>query len=208
MGEIRLRFPPSPTGYLHIGGARTALYNWLYAKQTGGKLVLRIEDTDLERSTEESIQGIVEGLDWLGLDFDEGPYLQSDFAHQHAEAAEKLLKSGAAYKCFCSKEELEAKREAAMAAKQSHVGYDGVPERQGQIAYDDLIMGRIAADYEQLEDFVIVRSNGAPLYLLCNVVDDIRDRISHVVRGQDHMTNTLKQILLYEALGAPLAICR
>ncbi len=229
MEEIRLRFPPSPTGYLHIGGARTALYNWLYAKQTGGKLVLRIEDTDLERSTEESVQGIVEGLDWLGIDFDEGPYLQSDFARQHAEAAEKLLETGAAYKCFCSKEELEAKREAAVAAKQSHVGYDGtcrhlsseevaekeaanipyvirfrVPERKGQIAYDDLIMGRIAANYDQLEDFVIVRSNGAPLYLLCNVVDDIRDRISHVVRGQDHMTNTLKQILLYEALGAPL----
>lgn len=229
MGETRLRFPPSPTGYLHIGGARTALYNWLYVKKTGGKLILRIEDTDTERSSQESIEGIIEGLDWLGLDFDEGPYFQSEFATEHKQAAQKLLNSGAAYKCFCSKEELDAKREAAKAAKKSHVGYDGtcrnltkeeveakeaagvasvlrfkVPERLGQIAYDDLIMGRIAADYKELDDFVIVRSNGTPLYLLCNVVDDIRDRISHVIRGQDHMTNTLKQILLYEALGATL----
>ncbi len=229
MGETRLRFPPSPTGYLHIGGARTALYNWLYAKQTGGSLILRIEDTDTERSTDESIQGIIDGLDWLGIDFDEGPYFQTDFEADHCAAAARLLETGAVYKCFCTREELEAKRTAAKEAKRAHTGYDGtcrhlsaddvtekeaaglpfvlrfkVPRREGEVAYDDLIMGRIAAAYSQLEDFVLVRSNGKPLYLLCNVVDDIRDRITHVVRGQDHMTNTLKQVLIYEALGAPL----
>ena len=230
MTETRLRFPPSPTGYLHIGGARTALYNWLYAKKHDGKLILRIEDTDAERSTEESIKGIVEGLDWLGIDFDEGPYFQTEFAEDHKEAAQKLLSEGKAYKCFCTKEELDAKREAALAAKQS-LGYDRtcrnlsedevkekeaaglpsvirfkVPDRDGKIGYDDEILGRIEADYKEIDDFVIVRSNGMPLYLLCNVVDDIRDRISHVIRGQDHMTNTLKQILLYEALEAPVPV--
>ena len=230
MTEIRLRFPPSPTGYLHIGGARTALYNWLYAKKHGGKLILRIEDTDAERSTEESIQGILEGLEWLGIDFDEGPYFQTDFDSDHKAAAAKLLAEGKAYKCFCTKEELDAKREAALAAKQN-IGYDRtcrnltaeeiaakeaagipsvirfkVPDRTGKIGYDDQILGRIEADYKEIDDFVIVRSNGKPLYLLCNVVDDIRDRISHVIRGQDHMTNTLKQILLYEALDAPVPL--
>ncbi|WP_163339627.1 glutamate--tRNA ligase [Desulfopila sp. IMCC35008] len=230
MTEVRLRFPPSPTGYLHIGGARTALYNWLFAKKNNGKLILRIEDTDTERSTDESIQGIIEGLEWLGIDFDEGPYFQTTFDGDHKAAAERLLQEGKAYKCFCTKEELDAKREAALAAKQS-LGYDRtcrnlsaeevaakeaagtpsvirfkVPEREGRLGYDDSILGRIEADYKELDDFVIVRSNGKPLYLLCNVVDDIRDRISHVIRGQDHMTNTLKQILLYEALEAPVPI--
>lgn len=229
MGETRLRFPPSPTGYLHIGGARTALYNWLYVKQTGGTFILRIEDTDTERSSQESIKGILEGLEWLGLDFDEGPYFQSEFHSEHKHAAQTLLASGAAYKCFCTKEELERKREAAKAAKLSNTGYDGtcrtltpkeieekeaaglssvirfkVPGRVGRLGYDDLIMEHIHTDYKELDDFVIVRSNGSPLYLLCNVVDDIRDRITHVIRGQDHMTNTFKQILLYEALNAPL----
>lgn len=228
MTETRLRFPPSPTGYLHIGGARTALYNWLYAKKTGGKLILRIEDTDTERSSEESISGIIEGLNWLGIDWDEGPYFQSDFSDDHKNAAITLLNTGQAYKCFCSKEDLDKKREAAMAAK-GRVGYDGtcrelsadqitkkeaegapsvirfkVPEKKGTIGYDDKVLGRIESDFKELDDFVIVRSNGNPLYLLCNVVDDIRDRITHVVRGQDHMTNTLKQVLLYEALEAPL----
>ncbi|PID75655.1 MAG: glutamate--tRNA ligase [Deltaproteobacteria bacterium] len=229
MTEVRLRFPPSPTGYLHIGGARTALYNWLYAKKHKGKLILRIEDTDGERSTDESIQGIVEGLDWLGIDYDEGPYSQSDFAQEHVQAAQNLLAQGLAYKCFCTKEELEVKREAAVAAK-TRLGYDRtcrhltpeevaekeaslpyvirfkIPDRAGTLGYDDKILGRIESTYEEMDDFVIVRSNGKPLYLLCNVVDDIRDRISHVIRGQDHMTNTLKQILLYEALDAPCPI--
>jgi len=230
MQETRLRFPPSPTGYLHIGGARTALYNWLYAKKTGGSLILRIEDTDADRSTEDSIHGIIDGLNWLGIDWDEGPYFQTDFSGDHREAAERLVRDGKAYHCFCSKEELDRKREAALKAKTS-LGYDGtcrnlsedevaekkasgldsvirfrVPERQGKIGYDDEVLGRIESDYREIDDFVIVRSNGSPLYLLCNVVDDIRDRISHVVRGQDHMTNTIKQLLLYEALDAPVPV--
>jgi len=230
MQETRLRFPPSPTGYLHIGGARTALYNWLYVKKTGGKLILRIEDTDEDRSSKESIDGIIDGLTWLGIDWDEGPYFQTDFSDEHRQAAQRLVEEGKAYPCFCSKEVLEQKREAALAAKQN-VGYDGtcrhlspgqlrekqqqntpyvirfkVPDREGKIGYDDEVLGRIESSYRELDDFVIVRSNGSPLYLLCNVVDDIRDRISHVVRGQDHMTNTIKQLLLYEALNAPVPV--
>jgi len=231
MEEVRVRFPPSPTGYLHIGGARTALFNWLFAKQHGGKLILRIEDTDEERSTQASIDGIIDGLQWLGLDWDEGPYFQTEFAADHIAAANRLLASGHAYKCFCTKEELEKKREAALAEKKSEVGYDGacrhlsaeqirereaegipatirfkVPERQGTLFYDDEVLGRIERAYSEIEDFVIVRSNGKPLYLLCNVVDDIRDRITHVIRGQDHMTNTTRQVLLYEALEAELPV--
>ncbi len=231
MEEVRVRFPPSPTGYLHIGGARTALFNWLFAKQHGGKLILRIEDTDEERSTQASIDGIIEGMQWLGITWDEGPYFQTEFADDHVAAAHRLLESGQAYKCFCTKEELEQKREAAMAEKKSEVGYDGtcrhltpeqvqekeaqgipavirfkVPERQGTLFYDDEVLGRIERAYSEVEDFVIVRSNGKPLYLLCNVVDDIRDRITHIIRGQDHMTNTTRQVLLYEALGARLPV--
>lgn len=230
MTETRLRFPPSPTGYLHIGGARTALYNWLYVKKTGGKLILRIEDTDTERSSQESIQGILDSLNWLGLDWDEGPYFQTEFSQNHKDAAEKLLQQSSAYKCFCTKEALDSKREAALAAKKS-LGYDRtcraltqeqidekeaagipsvirfkVPDRQGSIGYDDKILGRIESNYSEIDDFVIVRSNGKPLYLLCNVVDDIRDRITHVIRGQDHMTNTIKQLLLYEALDAEIPV--
>lgn len=231
MEEVRVRFPPSPTGYLHIGGARTALFNWLFAKQHNGKLILRIEDTDEERSTQASIDGIIEGMQWLGITWDEGPYFQTEFAEDHVAAAHRLLESGQAYKCFCTKEELEQKREAAMAEKKSEVGYDGtcrhltpeqvqdkeaqgipavirfkVPQRQGTLFYDDEVLGRIERAYSEVEDFVIVRSNGKPLYLLCNVVDDIRDRITHIIRGQDHMTNTTRQVLLYEALGAKLPV--
>ena len=226
MSEVRVRFPPSPTGYLHIGGARTAIVNWLYAKKHNGKLILRIEDTDAERSTKESIQGIIDGLNWLGIDWDEGPYFQTEFKKDHAQAAAKMLAEGNAYKCFCSKETLEKKREAALAAKKD-VKYDGTcrhlspeeisdreaqgipsvvrfktPQKEGGVSYDDKVLGTITRSYSDIEDFVIVRSNGKPLYLLCNVVDDIRDRISHVIRGQDHLTNTTRQILLYNALGA------
>ncbi len=226
--EVRLRFPPSPTGYLHIGGARTALLNWLYAKKHGGTLVLRIEDTDAERSTKESIQGIIDGLEWLGIDWDEGPYFQTEFADDHKKAASTLLESGHAYKCFCTKEELDAKRDTAMANKTA-VGYDKtcrhlsreevqekedaglpfvirmkVPSEDGFVSYDDKVLGKMRRNYSDIEDFVIVRSNGKPLYLLCNVVDDIRDRITHIVRGQDHLTNTHRQILVYKALGATI----
>ncbi|OCC15755.1 Glutamyl-tRNA synthetase [Dissulfuribacter thermophilus] len=225
MSEVIVRFPPSPTGYLHIGGARTAIFNWLYAKKHNGKFILRIEDTDVERSTKESVEGILDGLKWLGLDWDEGPYFQSDFQEEHIETAKRLLNEGKAYKCFCTKEELERKRKQALQEKRS-IGYDGtcrnlteaeirekeamglpyvirfkVPKRSGRIGYDDQVLGRIEKDYSEIEDFVIVRSNGRPLYLLCNVVDDIRDGITHIIRGQDHMANTIRQILIYEALG-------
>jgi glutamyl-tRNA synthetase len=231
MEEVRVRFPPSPTGYLHIGGARTALFNWLFAKKHNGKLILRIEDTDEERSTQTSIIGIIDGLKWLGLDWDEGPYFQTEYSSDHIQAANRLLTMGHAYPCFCTKEELERKREEAMRANKRESGYDGtcrhlsdeairgkkaqglpfvirfkVPGRQGTLFYDDVVLGRIERAYTEIEDFVIVRSNGKPLYLLCNVVDDIRDRISHIIRGQDHMTNTTRQVLLYEALGARLPV--
>jgi glutamyl-tRNA synthetase len=226
--EVVVRFPPSPTGYLHIGGARTAIFNWLFAQKTNGKLILRIEDTDVERSTEESIKGIIESLQWLGITWDEGPYFQSQFIDEHLSAAQDLLASGHAYKCFCSKEELEHKRQKAMAEK-GDVKYDGtcrrltaaaiaakesakipftirmkVPQKAGSVVFEDIVYGRIEYKYEDIEDFVIVRSNGQPLYLLSNTVDDIRDRISHVIRGQDGLSNTHRQILIYEALGAPV----
>lgn len=226
--EVIVRFPPSPTGYLHIGSARTALFNWLFAQKTGGKLILRIEDTDAERSTEESIQGIIEGLKWLGITWDEGPYFQSRFINEHLEAAQKLLESGHAYKCFCTKEELETKRQAAMEQK-SDIKYDGtcrhltpevvaekeaagipytirmkVSRGKGSVSFEDIVYGKIEYKYEDIEDFVIVRSNGQPLYLLSNTVDDIRDRITHVIRGQDGLSNAHRQILIYEALGAPI----
>jgi len=225
MTEVRVRFPPSPTGYLHIGGARTAIYNWLFAKKHHGKLVLRIEDTDAERSTKESIEGIIDGLTWLGVDWDEGPYFQSEHAAEHKTAAETLVASGHAYKCFCTKEELEAKREAAKDAKGDY-RYDRtcrqlsaeecqakeaagipyvirfkVPDEEGGVSFEDKVYGTVERNYRDIEDFVIVRSNGLPLYLLSNVVDDIRDRITHVIRGQDGLVNTPRQILIYRALG-------
>ncbi len=223
--DIRVRFAPSPTGYLHIGGARTAIFNWLFARKTGGRLILRIEDTDVERSTQESIQGIIEGLEWLGIEWDEGPYFQSRFVEDHKKAAQLLLEKGAAYKCFCTKEELDRKREAAR-EKKGDYKYDGtcrnltpdqvrekeakdlpyvirlkVPRQPGSVRFKDIVYGSIEKRYEDIEDFVIVRSNGEPLYVLSNAVDDIRDRITHVLRGQDHLANTPKQILIYRALG-------
>jgi glutamyl-tRNA synthetase len=226
MNEIRVRFPPSPTGYLHIGGARTALYNWLFARKHGGRLVLRIEDTDVERSTEASAAGILEGLQWMGLDWDEGPYNQSDYAADHQEAAERLLQEGKAYRCYCIKEELAARRDAAKQAKQDFIGYDGTcrdldearraaleaegrdsvirfraPRPPGTVSFEDLVFGRNEVSLAEIDDFVIVRSSGVPLYVLSNAVDDHRDRITHVIRGADHLINTPKQVLLYQALG-------
>ncbi len=226
--KVVVRFAPSPTGYLHIGGARTAIFNWLFARKMGGKFILRIEDTDIERSTEESIKGIIDGLTWLGITWDEGPYFQSQFVNEHLEAAEILLKKGLAYKCFCTKEELEQKRKEAMKRKTSLL-YDGacrnlkpeevaakeasgkpfvirlkVPREAGSVRFKDIVYGAIEKKYEDIEDFVIVRSNGQPLYVLSNTVDDIRDRITHVIRGQDGLANTPKQILIYQALGADI----
>jgi glutamyl-tRNA synthetase len=224
--EVIVRFAPSPTGYLHIGGARTAIFNWLFAQKTGGKLILRIEDTDAERSTEESIQGIINSLKWLGINWDEGPYFQSQFIREHQAAARKLLESGHAYKCFCTKEEIDRKRQAALKQKKD-LKYDGtcrrltpdqvaekeaagipftirmkVPQGQGSVRFEDTVYGTIEYKCEDIEDFVIVRSNGQPLYLLSNTVDDIRDRITHIIRGQDGLSNTHRQILIYQALGA------
>ncbi|MBW2609990.1 MAG: glutamate--tRNA ligase [Deltaproteobacteria bacterium] len=224
--EVIVRFAPSPTGYLHIGGARTAIYNWLFAKKTGGRLILRIEDTDAERSTEESIQGIVDGLKWLGVTWDEDPYFQSKFIQEHIDAAQRLLESGHAYKCFCTKEELDQKREQARKEKGA-IKYDGtcrnltpekiavkeksnlpyiirlkVPNGEGAVSFRDEVYGLIEKKYKDIEDFVIVRSNGQPLYVLSNAVDDIRDGITHVIRGQDGLANTPKQLLIYNALGA------
>jgi len=226
--ETIVRFAPSPTGYLHIGGARTAIFNWLFAQKTGGKFILRIEDTDAERSTEESIQGIIESLKWLGITWDEGPYFQSQFINEHLAAAHKLLESGHAYKCFCTKEELDRKRETALKQKKD-LKYDGtcrcltpdqvakkeaagipftirmkVPHGQGSVRFEDTVYGTIEYKYEDIEDFVVVRSNGQPLYLISNTVDDIRDRITHIIRGQDGLSNTHRQILIYQALGAPV----
>ncbi|MGE5310256.1 MAG: glutamate--tRNA ligase, partial [Nitrospirota bacterium] len=228
MEQVRVRFPPSPTGYLHIGGARTAIYNWLFAKKTGGKFILRIEDTDAERSTEESIHGILDGLRWLGVTWDEGPYSQLAFAKEHRHAAHQLVASGHAYKCFCTVEELERKREIAREQKLDF-HYDGtcrnlspeevarlegegrpyvirvkVPRGPGAVVFEDAVYGVIEKKYRDIEDFVILRSNGQPLYVLSNAVDDIRDRITHVIRGQDHLANTPKQVLIYEGLGKPL----
>jgi glutamyl-tRNA synthetase len=228
MEEVRTRFPPSPSGYLHIGGARTAIFNWLFAQKTGGKLILRIEDTDAERSSEESIQGIIESLKWLGITWDEGPYFQSQFIKEHVAAAEKLIELGHAYKCFCTKEELDRKREEARRIK-SALQYDGtcrklmpeeirkkeaagipytirlkVPRGEGSVLFEDMVYGFVEKKYEDIEDFVIVRSNGRPLYVLSNAVDDIRDRITHVIRGQDGLANTPKQLLIYKALGTPI----
>jgi len=226
--DVIVRFAPSPTGYLHIGGARTAIFNWLFAQKAGGKLILRIEDTDAQRSTEESIKGIIEGLNWLGITWDEGPYFQTQFIQEHLAAAKQLLDTGHAYKCFCTKEELEEKRAAALKQKKD-VKYDGtcrrltkdeiaekdargvpytvrmkVPSEEGSVSFEDVVYGRIDHKYQDIEDFVIVRSNGQPLYLLSNAVDDIRDHVTHVIRGQDGLSNTHRQILIYQALGVPV----
>ncbi len=225
MEQVRVRFAPSPTGYLHIGGARTALYNWLFARKNNGTFVLRIEDTDAERSTKESIRQILDGMQWLGLNWDEGPFFQSERIETHREAARKLLESGSAYKCFCTKEELDAKRKKAQDAKEDYK-YDGTcrklseqeikqreeqglpyvvrfktPKDDGCVAFDDRVYGHIEKNHVDIEDFVILRSDGNPLYLLSSAVDDQTDRITHVIRGQDGLGNTPKQILIYEALG-------
>ena len=225
MNQVIVRFAPSPTGYLHIGGARTALYNWLFARKHNGKFILRIEDTDVERSTDESIRGILDGMKWLGLNWDVGPNFQSQRIQQHKEAAQQLLTQGAAYKCFCTKEELEAKRLKAQQEK-SDYRYDGtcrnlpseemkkredqgvpfvlrfkVPTGDGAVSFDDKVYGHIEKRYADIEDFVILRSDGQPLYVLSNAVDDAMDSITHIIRGQDGLANTPKQILIYQALG-------
>ena len=229
----RVRFAPSPTGYLHVGGARTALFNWLYARRHGGTFVLRIEDTDAGRSSWDMVAGIVDGLRWLGLDWDEGPdvggphapYFQSQRLERHRAAADRLVAGGHAYFCYCPPERLQREREAAEARGEGWI-YDRaclslapgqiaeleathqprairVRVPAGRTSFDDLVHGRIEFDHANIEDFVIVRSDGLPTYQLSVVCDDVDMAITHVVRGDDHISNTPKQILLYRAMGEP-----
>jgi glutamyl-tRNA synthetase len=221
MGEsVRVRFAPSPTGYLHVGGARTALYNWLFARHHGGISILRIEDTDVDRSTEESVEAIVQGLQWLGLDWDEGPIRQADRLSIYQEHADRLLKAGKAYQCICTPEELEERRRAALLAGRSP-RYDGrcrdrraTPGTPGALrlhvsdtgvtVVEDLIHGPVRFDNAELDDFILMRSDGLPTYNFAVVVDDALLRVTHVIRGDDHLSNTPKQIQVYRALGLPL----
>jgi glutamyl-tRNA synthetase len=225
----RVRFAPSPTGYLHVGGARTALFNWLFARHTGGTFILRIEDTDFERSSEAMVEGILDGMRWLGLNWDEGPFFQSQRLDLYKATAQKLLDSGRAYPCFCTKEDLEHRRKVASEAGKPPM-YDRrcsiiapkdaaarraagepaairfrVPET-GVTAFDDAVMGRIEFANSEIEDFVLLRSDGIPTYHLSVVADDIDMRLTHIIRGADHISNTPKQVLQYQALGAPLPI--
>ncbi|GAB1408239.1 glutamate--tRNA ligase [Thermomonas brevis] len=219
---VRTRFAPSPTGYLHIGGARTALYCWLEARRKGGQFVLRIEDTDRERSTQAAIDAILQAMDWLGLDYDEGPVYQTHRLDRYREVAEQLVATGHAYYAYETKEELEAMREAAMAAgekpryngayRDAAAGFRDDPNRvirfknplDGVVAWDDKVKGRIEIANSELDDLVIFRSDGYATYNFAVVVDDIDMRISDVVRGDDHVNNTPRQINIYRALGAPV----
>lgn len=215
------RFAPSPTGYLHVGGARTALYSWLYTKSQGGRFVLRIEDTDLERSTQEAIDAILEGMQWLGLDWDDGPYYQTKRFDRYKELIQQLLDEGKAYKCFMPAAELDAIREEQM-AKGEKPRYPGTwrertdhPENQpyvirfknpqtGTVVINDHIRGKIEIDNSELDDLIIQRSDGSPTYNFCVVVDDWDMNVTHVVRGEDHINNTPRQINILNALGAPV----
>jgi len=220
-GAVRVRFAPSPTGHLHVGGARTALFNWLYARHHRGAFILRIEDTDRSRSTEENIGLITEALEWLGLDWDEGPpapgYRQTERLEIYREHATRLLAAGRAYYCDCVPETLERERRAAQARKETF-RYSGrcrdrgltagalrlrIPV-EGTTVVDDLIHGPVTFEHGQLDDWILVRTDGTPTYNFCVVVDDVTMRISHVIRGNDHLPNTPKQILCYEALGYPV----
>ena len=222
---IRVRFAPSPTGYLHIGGGRTALFNWLYVKKYGGTFILRIEDTDKERSNDENTKSILEGLKWLGLDWDEGPFLQSDGVERHKQVAAELLAAGKAYRSFATAAEMEAQRKQADLEKRpwqrdvpsralSKEESDAraasgdpftlrflVPEDDGATVFEDAVYGTQERKHRDTEDFALLRPDGSPLYNFVVVCDDIHMTITHVIRGQDHLSNTHKQILIYEALG-------
>jgi glutamyl-tRNA synthetase len=232
---VRVRFAPSPTGNLHIGGARTAIYNWAFARRHNGSFILRIEDTDPERSTPENTAQIIRSLRWLGLDWDEGPevggdfgpYLQTQRFDTYRTTLERLRERDAVYPCFCSAEELAAKREAALAAK-NYAGYDRscralspqeaqaridagephtwrlkIPLDRGDVVFDDVVFGTTTFPATQLDDFILLRTDGTPTYNYVVCVDDALMGITHVIRGDDHLSNTPKQILVYEALGVP-----
>ncbi|MEJ2060431.1 MAG: glutamate--tRNA ligase [Gammaproteobacteria bacterium] len=218
--KVRTRFAPSPTGYLHIGGARTALFSWLFARRHGGQFVLRIEDTDLERSTAESVNAILEGMTWLGLEYDEGPFYQTQRFDRYREVVQRLLDEGKAYYCYTSKEELDALRNDQMARGEKprydgrYRDFTGTPPAgvkpvvrfknplDGQVVVDDMIRGKIAFDNTELDDLIIMRSDGSPTYNLTVVVDDMDMDITHVIRGDDHINNTPRQINILRALGA------
>ncbi|MGB1581667.1 MAG: glutamate--tRNA ligase, partial [Nevskiales bacterium] len=217
--SLTTRFAPSPTGYLHVGGARTALYSWLYARHHGGRFVLRIEDTDRERSTPESIQAILDGMAWLGLDSDAEPVYQTQRFDRYAEVMQKLLDEGKAYRCYCTREEIDEMREQAMARKEKP-RYDGrcrdrsEPREgvepvirfknptEGEVVINDLVRGEIRIRNTELDDLIIARSDGTPTYNFVVVVDDADMGITHVIRGDDHINNTPRQINILEAIGA------
>ncbi len=215
------RFAPSPTGYLHIGGARTALFNWLFARHHGGKALLRIEDTDRDRSSQEAIDAIIDGLDWLGLDYDDAPVFQSHRAQRHGEVARKLLEAGHAYRCYATKEELEEMRAGQRTAKQP-MRYDGrwrerddaavpagtpftvrlkTPET-GETTIADLVQGNVSVKNEELDDYIILRADGTPTYMLAVVVDDHDMGCTHIIRGDDHLNNAFRQLPIYTAMDA------
>ena len=217
---IRTRFAPSPTGYLHIGGVRTALFSWLYARKHGGTFILRIEDTDLERSTTESVNAILEGMTWLGLEYDEGPFRQTHRFERYEEVKQQLLAEDKAYRCYCSKERLEQLREGQMARKEKP-RYDGhcrhltTPPpgagefvvrfrnpQDGVVVVEDQVRGRVVFENGELDDLIIARSDGSPTYNFTVVVDDLDMRVSHVIRGDDHLNNTPRQVNILKALGA------
>ena len=237
--NVRVRFAPSPTGKLHIGGARTAIYNWAFARANGGTFILRIDDTDPTRSTDENTQIILRAMKWLGLDWDEGPdvggphapYAQTERLDLYKQAAQKLWDEGHAYPCFCTKEQLEADRKAAQERKDPFQGYQRrcrnltreeaqaridagepyvlrikVPDDRGDVVIEDAVHGRVVFDAKELDDFVIFRSDGTPTYNFATVVDDAAMGITHVIRGDDHLSNTPRQVMVYEALGAPVPV--
>ena len=220
MGQLRVRFAPSPTGYLHIGGARTALFNYLLARKEQGTFILRIEDTDVARSTQESVDAILQAMDWLGLSYNEGPFYQSDRFDLYREKVDQLLAEGKAYRCYCTSEELEAKREAALKSG-GKPKYDGTcrertdqPDQpyvvrfkapqDGTTSFKDRIKGTISFENDELDDVIIQRTDGTPTYNFVVVVDDATMDVNLVLRGDDHINNTPRQILLYEALGYPV----
>ena len=215
--SVKTRFAPSPTGYLHVGGARTALFSWLYARKHGGQFVLRIEDTDLERSTQESVDAILEGMQWLNLDYDEGPFYQTKRFDRYNEVIDQLIEKGMAYRCSCSKERLDNLREEQMAAKQKP-RYDGhcrhadvsadephvirfLNPTEGSVKFNDLVKGDIEVSNNELDDLIIRRTDGSPTYNLTVVVDDHDMEITQVIRGDDHINNTPRQINMYQAMG-------
>jgi glutamyl-tRNA synthetase len=218
-GTVVTRFAPSPTGFLHIGGARTALFNWLYARHHGGKALLRIEDTDLKRSTQAAIDAIVDGLAWLGFEWDEGVVFQSERGSRHVEVAEKLLEAGHAYKCYATSEELEAMREAQRAAKQP-LRYDGrwrdrdpsqaplgapfvirlKTPNEGETVIEDRVQGRVTVRNSEIDDYILLRADGTPTYMLAVVVDDHDMGVTHVIRGDDHLNNAFRQLPIIRAM--------